>query len=218
MADTLRYVCIDAAVAQPVPHGLQTVRDLTARFAQEQAVSGHHLDLRRRKDPRRRVHDGTEYAIPRKRSLLRLVWIDGLKRLIRHGAAEIMEEPPRDAVGAADDHGGRTDERAQGSRELRQDLRLHGKEHVVMNSEFRRRSGPRPALPYLAAPVDAKAARTQRSQGRPARQHRHRPSGAIESVADPGTDGARPHDGNRWTHDLGLLFQLWSMRYNNRSR
>src|SRR5258707_142820 len=204
MANTPRYFCFDAAAAQPAHHGLKPVGDLTAGFTQKQAVGGHHLDTPGRQDPRRRMHDRTQYAFPRKRTLLRLIRVDRLKRLIRQCTAEIMEEPPWDAVGAADDHGVGTDERTQGRREIRQDLRLHGEEHIVMNAEVGRRSGARPALPRLTSPLDDEAAGTQRRQGRPARQHRHGPSGAVESVADPGADGARPHDGGRWTQPSGL--------------
>src|SRR5258707_1045029 len=104
------------------------------------------------------MHDGTQDAFPRKRALLRLTRVDGLKRVVGQDTAEIMEEPPRNAVGAADDHGGRTDERAQGRCELGQDLRLHRKEHIVMNSELGRRSGLRLAVPRLTAPLAYQAA------------------------------------------------------------
>jgi hypothetical protein len=73
-----------------------------------------------------------------------------------------------------------------------------------MNAELVRRSGPRPAVPSLTSPLDDKAAGTKRGQSRPARQHGHGPSGAIEGVADPGADGARPCDDDRWTHGLCL--------------
>jgi len=61
-----------------------------------------------------------------------------------------------------------------------------------MNAEFGRRSGARPAVPRLTSPLDGEAAGMKRGQGRPAREHRYVPSGPVESVADPGADGARP--------------------------
>jgi len=92
MANTLRYFRVDAAAAQSVHQGLKPVRNLTTGFAQKQAVSSHHLDMPRGKNPRRCMHDGTQYAFPRKRPLLRLIRIDRQKRLIRQRAAEILEE------------------------------------------------------------------------------------------------------------------------------
>src|SRR6266404_7517228 len=153
MANTLRYFRVDAAAAQPAHRGLKPVRDLAIGFTQKQAVSGHHLDMPGRKDPRRRMHDGAQHAFPRTRPLLRLIRVDGSKRLIHQCAPEIMEEPPGDAVGAADDHGRGTDERTQGRREIWQDLRLYGEEYIVMNAELGRRSGVRPAVPRLTSPL-----------------------------------------------------------------
>jgi len=112
-------------------------------------------------------------------------------------AAEIVKEPPGDAVGAADDDASGPDESTQGRRQGRQHLRLHGENHVVMDAEFRRRSGTRPAAPKVPGSFDGEAAGTQHRQRGIARKHGHGPSGAIEGIGNPRTDGARPHDDDR---------------------
>src|SRR5450631_1139615 len=99
--------------------------------------------------------------LPRECSLLRSVRVDGPQRLIRQRAAEIVKEPPGDAVGAADDDAGRAHKRGQGRREIRQDLRLHREKYVIMNSELRRGSGARPTVARLAARLDPEALSTQ---------------------------------------------------------
>ena len=125
--------------------------------------------------------------------------------LVREDPAEIMKKPPRYAVGAADHHRGRADQSAQRRREIRQDLRFHGQEQIVMSPEFGGRSGARPAVPRLAAPLDDQAVGPQSSQRRrraptwtpPIRHDRERRRAS--------TNGARPDNGDRWLHVPGLV-------------
>ena len=87
--------------------------------------------------------------------------------------------------------------RAPKRREMRQDLRLHGEKHIVMRTELRRRSGPRPTAPRVHRPFDREALVCSAASVEPRASSDTGQSGAIEGIGEPRADGARPHDGYR---------------------
>ena len=117
VADLPRRLRVDAAVAQSPASSSRRARNFAARFAQQQSIGGHHL--RRvpapapvpRHAPRIPVFAAAETRAPA------TAGIDRLERLIRQRAAEILEVPPGNAVGAADDHRVGTDEGTQAARD-----------------------------------------------------------------------------------------------------
>jgi len=149
---------------------------------------------RRRCDAHRSMHDGAQCAFPRKRSLLRPIGIDRLEASIRQRTAEIMKEPPGNAVGAADHDRRGADERAQLRCEFRQALRLDAEKHIVVHAQLGSRACSGPTYASLIALGDVQPGGAQLFKGPAPRQHGHLPSRPVEGVAYPCPNGTCAHD------------------------
>ncbi len=104
LANSARRLCVDAAVAKRAYHGFKPRREFAARLAEQQPIDGDNFDVCGGQHACRGMHHGSQRALPRKGSLLKTAGVDRLETSVVEPAAEILEEPPGNAVGAADDH------------------------------------------------------------------------------------------------------------------
>src|SRR6202000_1006260 len=107
---------------------------------------------------------------------------------------EVLKEPPRNAVGAADHHRGSADERFELMRQPRQMLRLDAQHDIVGTPHPAGRTGARPADADLAALGNAETRAENDIERGAASSQGHPPTGTIECVCQTSSDGTAPYD------------------------